>query len=134
MLCKKMSIDLIMLVLSAVLALVYVNVQGAVFGTDVGQKIASGPRDALPEISPLAGRAERALRNFLETYPVFIALIVVIEFAQRGDWFTLIGGVLYLVTRTAFLPLYLAGTPGLRSLSWVLSILGLLLMIVGIVF
>jgi len=127
-----MSFELILLVASTVLALVYVSVQSMLYKAQVGNGPTVGSRDNIPMPERIAGRATRALRNFLETYPVFIALVVVVELAGRSDMLTQWGAGLYLGFRIVYLPLYLAGIPWLRTFSWNLATLGLALMIVGV--
>ncbi|MBU1176493.1 MAG: MAPEG family protein [Alphaproteobacteria bacterium] len=128
-----MSIELTLLVAGALLALVYVGAQGLILKADVGNAATVGARDTMPAAGPLSGRAERALRNFLETFPVFVALVVVVELAGRSDMLTQWGAGLYVGMRVLYLPLYLAGVRWLRTFSWNLATTGLALMIIGIV-
>ena len=128
-----MSIELTLLLASTVLALVYVSAQGLIYKADVGNEATIGARDTMPEAGPLSGRAERALKNFLETFPVFVALVVVVEFTTRSDMLTQWGAGLYVGMRVLYLPLYLSGVRWLRTFSWNLATLGLALMIVGVI-
>ena len=128
-----MSLELNLLLASAVLALVYVSVQSMLYKAQVGNAATVGARDDIPKAEKLAGRAERALRNFLETFPIFLALIVVVELTGRSDMLTQWGAGLYVVMRTAYLPLYLSGVVWIRTFSWNLATLGLALMTIGIV-
>lgn len=82
----------------------------------------------------LLGRAERALRNYLETWPAFIVLALVANLAAPGDALVWWGAVIWLGGRLLYLPLYLAGIFGLRSLVWTVSAIGLFLMFIGVVF
>jgi uncharacterized MAPEG superfamily protein len=47
--------------------------------------------------------------------------------AGQPDWRAVTGGWIYLIARAVYLPLYAKGTPKVRSLVWVASILGILL-------
>jgi len=76
-----------------------------------------------------AGRAARALRNFQETYPAFVALALALAIAGRTGGSGETGAWLWLIARIVYLPLYLLGIPYLRSLCWCVSILGLGLML-----
>ena len=90
----------------------------------------AGPRDRDNGPAPgVAGRAERALRNFLETFPFFAAAVLGAAAAGRTDALTALGVQLYLWARVAYVPLYLAGVPYLRSLVWGVSMAGLLLVL-----
>jgi uncharacterized MAPEG superfamily protein len=127
-----MSFEITLLVGSAVLALVYVTVQSFLYKAQVGNGPTIGARDDIPKPERLAGRADRALRNFLETYPVFVALVVAVELSGGSDMLTQWGAGLYLAFRIVYLPLYLAGVPWIRTFSWNIATLGLALMIAGV--
>jgi uncharacterized MAPEG superfamily protein len=127
-----MSLELTLLLWSAVLGLVYAGTQGLIYKADVGNDATVGARDSMPEPSALSGRAARALRNFLETYPVFVALVVVVELGHTSDNWTQWGAGLYVGMRVLYLPLYLIGGRWARTFSWNLATLGLALMIVGV--
>jgi len=86
--------------------------------------------DAAP-LGPVAGRAERASRNFLETFPFFAAALVCAVAMHREGHLATVGAHLYFWARVAYLPVYLIGIPGLRSLVWIAGTVGLL-MVVGV--
>lgn len=126
-----MSVELTCLLWSAALGFVYVMTQAAFANTDNVGGIEPN-RDREPQFGLKAQRAGRALRNFLETYPLFIALVVVAEIANRHGALTQYGAVLYLVGRLVYLPLYIVGGGIVRSAVWSLALLGLVLMFIGI--
>ena len=82
----------------------------------------------------LLGRAERALKNFLETWPAFIILAVVAHLADPGDALVFWGAATWYAARLVYLPLYLFGIVYIRSLVWVVSATGLFLMFLGVLF
>jgi uncharacterized MAPEG superfamily protein len=43
-----------------------------------------------------------------------------------------LGGTVWLVARIVYIPLYLGGIAYIRSLVWVVSLVGLLLMMIGL--
>jgi len=45
-----------------------------------------------------------------------------------------LGATIWIVARIVYLPLYLAGVPKLRTLAWVVSIVGLLMMLAQLAF
>jgi uncharacterized MAPEG superfamily protein len=81
----------------------------------------------------MTGRATRALRNFQETYPIFIALAVVAVTSGRADALTYWGALLWFWARVAYLPAYLMGLIPYRSWVWSVAAIGLALMFAGIV-
>lgn len=129
-----MSIELSLLVWSAALALAYMAVQSTVYRLDYGIKFAGGQRDGERAPNKWAARGERALRNFLETYGVFIALAVATELSGRSDGLTQWGAQLWFWARVAYLPAYFIDVPLMRSGIWMVSLVGLVLMFVGVAF
>jgi uncharacterized MAPEG superfamily protein len=91
-------------------------------------------RDDEAPPGPLLGRAERALRNFLETWPAFITLALIAHLAHLGHPLVFWGALDWLASRVLYLPLYLIGIFGLRSLVWFIGALGLLAMFLGLLF
>lgn len=127
-----MSQELAYLLWSAVLAFVYMMAQATAFRFQTGLQAANSARDSEPEPNLMTGRATRALRNFQETYPVFIALTVVAVMAGRADALTYWGGLLWFWACVAYLPAYLMGLSPYRSWIWSVSAIGLVLMFIGI--
>ncbi len=128
-----MSIELTYLVWSAALAFAYLGTQTILFRRQVGLAKANGKRDNDPPPDKWTGRGERALRNFLETYAIFVALAVAVELSGRSDFLTVWGAGLWFWARVAYLPLYMFGITPWRSHVWVLSALGLVMMFAGVV-
>ena len=125
-----LPIELIILALSVLLLFVHIGMQGMLATRERGSAWNAGPRDGdMPALSPLAGRADRALANFKETYPAFIAAVLIVVVAGRTGGWSELGVWLWLVARLAYIPLYLAGIPYIRSLVWMVSAVGILLVL-----
>jgi uncharacterized MAPEG superfamily protein len=120
-LLPSLSVELAYLALCAPLAFAYIIAQAAMTG-GAGRRAAG---DSLPE---RGYRAEKALRNFLETFPVFAALALGITLAGKADWWTGLGAALYFWARLAYLPVYIAGVGPVRSAIWSVSLAGLVIM------
>jgi uncharacterized MAPEG superfamily protein len=89
-----------------------------------------GNRDPAPIFTGWAGRAQRAHRNMLESLPLFAALVLIAVFAGKANAMTLIGAQLFFWARLAYWLIYLAGIPWLRTLAWIVSFAGLILIFV----
>jgi len=115
---------------SAVLLLVQVVIQASAAG-DLGPAYLLGSRDEKRESkSILAGRLDRALKNLLETYPAFIAIVIALVVTGKTGGLAATGAWLWLAARVVYVVLYAAGIPVLRTLIWVVSIIGLILMLI----
>ncbi len=102
-------------------------------GRDPGRplSVALGPRDDPPPQSRMGGRAERALANMQEALPVFLTLALLNLYLGTGD-LALTGATVFLAARVLYVPAYLAGIPGLRTLIWAAGVVGLVLMLIPI--
>lgn len=129
-----MAVDLtvLALVFFALLALVHVGTHSMLLKASVGNAWTAGPRDTSATPRPLAGRAERAMRNFLETAPAFLALMLAIHATGNSGTLVTIGIAAYLAGRTAYLPAYLSALPWARTVCWQIAGIGLAIMLVGV--
>jgi uncharacterized MAPEG superfamily protein len=85
-----------------------------------------GARDGEPPpVSAVAGRLERAYRNFMETFPFFAVAVILADVSGRLSWLTMLGAVVYFGARVVYWPLYAFGVPGIRTLVWLVSMIGL---------
>lgn len=125
-----MPTEMTLLGASVVLLVVHIMLQGQTATRDRGLDWNAGPRDGEGKpLGPLAGRAARALANYQETYPAFVALALGLAITGQTGGTGAIGAWLWFVARLAYIPLYLFGVRYVRSLAWVGSMLGLLLML-----
>jgi len=112
---------------AALLGLVHLSVASFSYKSQVGNSYTVGPRDDNIQPSGIAGRLYRAHRNYLETFAIFAVCVLLVHLTNvYGPW-SYWGSNLYLVGRILFLPLYAWGVPWLRTFSWNLATLGLVL-------
>jgi uncharacterized MAPEG superfamily protein len=118
-----------MLTWAAVLAASMIRVKGWTFG---GTRLAAGNRENLPAASAFAGRAARAAQNTLENFVLFAAIALVAHAAGAANPKVALGAQVFFCARVAYLPVYYAGIAYVRTAVWLVSIIGLAMMIVAI--
>ncbi|HEY7670393.1 MAG TPA: MAPEG family protein [Hyphomicrobium sp.] len=129
-----MTIELQMLALSIVLGLVQIVLASHAASLQRGYMWTASSRDASTQpLTGIAGRLERALRNFVETFPLFAAGVLVAHAAGRFGWMTEWGVQLYFWGRVAYLALYVGGVFLVRSLVWNVATAGILLVLLALV-
>ncbi|OJF91883.1 MAPEG family protein [Pararhizobium antarcticum] len=120
---------------SFALLVFHISLQGMLATRELGSAWNAGPRDGDKKPSgALAGRAARALSNFLETYPAFVGLALALAIVGDASGWGLIGAGIWFAGRLVYIPLYMAGIPYLRSLVWLGSVGGLIVMAATIIF
>jgi uncharacterized MAPEG superfamily protein len=70
--------------------------------------------------------------NLFETLPLFIASILVVHVENLEGPMTYWGAMMYFWSRVIYVPLYAMGIPYLRTLVWVIGIIGLIFLIISI--
>ncbi len=129
-----MQPELIMLAFTLILALVQILWAAAARTSELGLKWNAGPRDGeTPPPGKVAGRLMRAQANLFETLPIFAAAVLIAHVAHKDDvMLTFVGTHLYFFGRVLYLPLYALGVAYLRSLAWVMSLAGLVMVIAAL--
>jgi uncharacterized MAPEG superfamily protein len=121
-----MTTELSALAWGCVLGLIHIFAAVRVKTRQYGTRWNTGARDeALPAPEPLVGRLARAQANYLETFPVMAAAILIVTAADLETRWTAIGALIWLAARIVYLPLYALGVPVLRTLVFALSVVGI---------
>ena len=121
-----------MLALSALLGIVQIVAASHSASLQRGYRYTASPRDdTVPPLRGLAGRLDRALRNFLETFPLFAAAVLLAHASGTHNAFTEWGARLYFWGRVAYVPLYALGVPLVRSLVWNVATVGIMLLLLA---
>ena len=125
-----MPVELRIAAFGGLLLFVHIFVATRFKTAQYGRKWNISARDeALLPLEPVAGRLVRAEANFLETFPIAIVALLGVVIAERTSEWTAIGGWIWLGARVVYLPLYWAGVPGVRTLVWTISMVGLAIVI-----
>lgn len=128
-----MAFELQMVALAVVLGIIHLLWAAAAAQPQRGLKWNVGPRDQKIELTGMAGRLERAFANFRETFPYFAVLVIVDYLGGRLGVLTTYGALLYVAARALYIPLYAFGVPYVRSLTWVASMVGILMLLAALV-
>jgi len=130
-----MTPELKMLGLSIVLGLAQIVLASHAASHQRGYVWTASARDAaVPALTGLAGRFDRALRNFVETFPLFAAAVLIAHVAGKHSWMTEWGAQLYFWARVVYVGLYAAGVFLVRSLVWNVATLGIILILLALIF
>ena len=127
-----MHFELAMLAASCGLCLIHIVVSSHATSLQRGYRWTASSRDdpVLP-LAGMAGRLERALRNFLETFPVFVAAVFLVYALDREGTLSRWGTGLYFSSRVVYLLLYAMGVPLIRSLVWNVAFVGIVLLLLA---
>jgi uncharacterized MAPEG superfamily protein len=124
-----MTVELSLLLWSAVLTVVLAIIAALGATLQVGLPKIADNREGLPEMTGWAGRAMRAHRNMLENLVLFTILVLTAKVLGVTNQMTVLGAQLFFFGRVAHAIIYLIGIPWLRTAAWVVSIVGLLLIL-----
>ncbi len=93
--------------------------------TREGRILGLGNREQLPEPSPIAGRADRAAKNLLESLPLFACVMLAAHLAGASPGPVTFGAHLFVWSRVVYWLVYLAGVRYVRTVVWLSSIAGM---------
>lgn len=98
-------------------------------GSESSVQAALGPRDNPPPYTVIGARAARALANMQEALPVFLALALLNLIVGTAAEIAITGAWIFLLARIVYVPAYLSGITGLRTVVWAVSLVGLALLV-----
>lgn len=92
-----------------------------------------GPRDNLGPLPVKGERAKRALNNMFEALPIFLTLAILAVILGAENGVALWGAGAFVLARMAYIPCYVQGIYGVRTLVWGIGHFGLVLMAAAVV-
>jgi uncharacterized MAPEG superfamily protein len=128
-----MKPELTLLAWSVALAIVHMLVTVVALVSQKGLMTAFGNRENLPELAGWGGRASRANVNMAQNLVLFAAVVLAAVAAGVTSGTTLLGAQLFFWGRVAYAVCYLGGIPFLRTGSWLVSIVGVLMILAALV-
>ncbi|MBI2256953.1 MAG: MAPEG family protein [Proteobacteria bacterium] len=129
----ELPTELSLLVWSVILCLVQMVVAAIMLQTQVGLPALASNRENMPTAMGLAGRAGRAHRNMLENLPLFAILVLIVQVTGHSSPMTVLGAQLFFWARLVYAIIYLIGVPWLRTATWAVSIVGLILLVTELI-
>jgi uncharacterized MAPEG superfamily protein len=127
-----MSTELTMLVYATALLIVVVLVQAVAGIVANGLATQAGNRDNLPPMKTFHGRCSRTVLNHIEGLAMFAPLVLVAALKDVSTPMTVLGSQLFFYSRVAHAILYWLGVPWLRAGAWGVSIVGIVMMLLGV--
>ena len=128
-----LPIELVMLGCAIALVLLQIVLHASADVIYLGIPYLIGPRDvSKANDNVYAGRLGRALRNLLDTFPLFATLAVALAVSGRTGGSAALGAQIYVWARTIYLPLYVFGVPVARSIAWGVSMAGIVMMLAAL--
>jgi len=93
----------------------------------------AGNRDEpAPPMSTMGARVERAFRNYLETFALFAAAVLMANAMGKHTAMSALGAEIYFWSRAIYVPVYAAGIPFVRTVLWIASIVGIGMVMRGV--
>ena len=120
-----MSVELMMLLYSAILLLAIILAQAGLAISQNGLMEQAGSRDSLPEPTLLRLRLLRLTANMQENLVMFAAVVLVANAAGVSNETTVMGASIFLYSRVAHAVIYAAGWPMIRPLFYFAGLFGM---------
>ena len=127
-----MSVELLMLVYSAVLFLVVIVLQAGLAIGQNGLMAQAGSRDSLPEPTVLRNRLQRLTANIQENLVIFAIVVLVANAAGVSNDTTALGASIFFYARIAHAIIYAFGWPMIRPLFYFASLYGIVIILLEI--
>ena len=124
------STEIQMLCWAVVLGLAQLVIATTMATLDQGLPYNMSPRDAAPPpVKQVTARLLRSFHNFKETFIFFAVAVLVLTALGKTNATSALGAEIYLAARVIYVPIYAAGIPGLRTLVWTASIVGIVMVL-----
>ena len=124
-----MTPELTYLTYGVILLIAHALIQATASDLTKGLGWALGPQDEAREQPAWADRLQRALRNYLETFPGVVAIILILAVTDKSTELSATGAALWFWARVAYIPAFVSGIPLVRSIAWFAALGGIVLMI-----
>ena len=128
-----MNIELTLLVASIFVGIVHIVIVAHLQSWRRGYRWTASSREQPgAPLTGVAGRVERALKNYAETFPFFVAAILITTATGTHNWLTVWGANLYFWGRLIYAFLYAADFPMARSIIWNIPTIGIVMIVAAL--
>ena len=127
-----MSVELLMLLYSALLFLAIILAQAALGISQNGLMAQAGSRDSLPEPTVLRQRLQRLSANMQENLVMFAVVVLVASAAGVSNDATALGASVFFYARVAHAIIYAFGWPVVRPLFYFAGLYGIVVIAVQV--
>ena len=121
-----MSSELSILALYGVLVIATIVVQALLAVPQVGLPYLASPRDDGRNLEGVPGRALRCVQNSVVAMALFAPAVLILQAKGGFTANSLLAAQIFLIARLIYVPLYLIGTPWLRTGIWMVGTLATL--------
>ena len=121
-----MSSELSILALYGVLVIATIVVQALLAVPQVGLPYLASPRDDGRNLDGVPGRALRCVQNSVVAMALFAPAVLILQAKGGFTANSLLAAQIFLIARLIYVPLYLIGTPWLRTGIWMVGTLATL--------
>ena len=130
---NELSLELTFLLWSVVITFIQLIISLLGATQQHGLTTLAGNRENIGSTSGWAGRAQRAHRNMLENPILFAILVIVAHIAGISNEITVLGAQLFFWGRLAYSFIYVVGIAWLRTVAFLVSILGSILIFLQLI-
>ena len=120
-----MSSELTILGYYGIWIIAVILVQVLVASGQVGLFELATARENTPKLQGLAGRLDRAQKNSIVAMTLFAPAVLLLEVKGVSTSSTLLAAQVFLIARILYVLIYAAGTPWLRTVSWIVAFLSI---------
>lgn len=89
----------------------------------------------VPPLTGKAARLDRAFKNFMETFPFFIGVVIIaiinIFLSNSSSTLPVLGCQIYVIARVLYIPMYVFNIIGVRTLVWTCSMIGIAIILLS---
>lgn len=127
-----MSIELVALLTVGFMTFLTIFIQQNYSSKVHGMAHSMSNRDTAVEETKVGGRLRRAAGNNVEAVAMFAPLVIVAQFADISNSWTVYASYAFIVSRILYVPSYLLGLVPIRSTAWMLGFFAIPFFVYGL--